>query len=148
MCGVAGFCSLTTDTHTQLTHTHIHTQIVTPTTCNLSTLIILKVMFPIPNNCECNACIQKGRMFFYSDTPTYHLPWPHLEVCSYDVFQNPPRGERKGFQNCDKNVDGSNQVWPNTCIQKGLMFIILTHLHIIYLDHTKCQMWCFSNLTF
>ena len=47
-----------------------------------------------------------------------------------------------------KNVDGSNQVWLNTCIQKGFMFLILTYLHIIYLDHTKCQMWCFSNLTF
>ena len=35
-----------------------------------------------------------------------------------------------------------------TLIQEGWMFLILTHLHIIYLDHTKCQMWRFSNLTF
>ena len=49
---------------------------------------------------------------------------------------------------CSINQSIMGRRLTTTLIQEGWMFLILTHLHIIYLDHTKCQMWRFSNLTF
>ena len=67
-------------------------------------------MFPIPNNCECIARIQKGRMFFIL-THLHIIYLDHtLRIAATMPFKTHPGVRERVFQNCDKNVDGSNQV--------------------------------------